>query len=116
MVWTRSVHETERLADHMGVLRDGTLRAQSTTSEIQRSLLRYKAEVPEGWPAATSLNGQVVRRVARGREIEWTVWGEEQEVRTRLGNAGALVREVTRLSLEEAAVALLSPEGASHDA
>jgi ABC-2 type transport system ATP-binding protein len=116
LISTHLVHETERLADHMGVLREGMLRAQATTSEIQRSLLRYKAEVPDGWPGANAMNGQVVRRVARGREIEWTVWGEEQEVRTRLGSAGAVVRDVTRLSLEEAAVALLSPEGASHDA
>ena len=116
LISTHLVHETERLADHMGVLRDGVLRAQATTEEIQRSLLRYKAEVPEGWSGTAALNGRVVRRVGRGREIEWTVWGDEQEVRTRLGDAGARVREITRLSLEEAAVALLSPEGATHDA
>jgi ABC-2 type transport system ATP-binding protein len=115
LISTHLVHETERLADHMGVLLDGLLKAQATTGEIQGSLLRYKAEVPEGWSGAAGLNGSVVRRAARGREIEWTVWGNEQEVRTRLGDAGALVRETTRLSLEEAAVALLSSGGTGHD-
>ena len=114
LISTHLVHETERLADHMGVLRDGTLRAQATTDEIQRSLLRYKAEVPDGWSGTGALNSGVLRRVARGREIEWTVWGQEHEVRTQLAAAGAQVREITRLSLEEAAVALLSP-GENHD-
>jgi ABC-2 type transport system ATP-binding protein len=111
LISTHLVHETEKLADHMGVLRDGTLRAQATTDEVQRSLLRYKAEVPEGWDGRAVPDSRVLRRAARGREIEWTVWGIEGEVRTMLGEAGAQVREVTRLSLEEAAVALLSPEG-----
>ncbi|MGE0158909.1 MAG: ABC transporter ATP-binding protein [Gemmatimonadales bacterium] len=116
LISTHLVHETERLADHMAVLRDGTLRAQATTEEIQGSLLRYKAEVPEGWDGTAALDGRVIRRAARGREIEWTVWGDEREVRARIGEAGAQVREVTRLSLEEAAVALLSPsEGGSHE-
>jgi ABC-2 type transport system ATP-binding protein len=115
LISTHLVHETERLADHMGVLLDGTLRAQATTEEIQRALLRYKAEVPEGWDGMAALDGRVIRRAARGREIEWTVWGDEQEVRTRLGDAGAQVRDITRLSLEEAAVALLSHGGETHD-
>jgi ABC-2 type transport system ATP-binding protein len=116
LISTHLVHETQRLADHIGVLVDGDLRAQATTDDIQDGLLRYKAEVPDGWAGDSALNGRVVRRVARGREIEWTVWGPEQEVRVRLGDAGAQVREVTRLSLEEAAVALLSSGGTSHDA
>jgi ABC-2 type transport system ATP-binding protein len=90
---------------------------QATTDVVQRSLRRYKAEVPDGWADGAALgNASVLRRTGRGREVEWTVWGDEGEVRERLGSAGARVHAVTRLSLEEAAVALLSPGGENHDA
>lgn len=117
LISTHLVHETEKLADHMGVLLDGALRMQATTDVLQSSLYRYKAEVPEGWSdGATLPSASVLRRSARGREIEWTVWGDEREVRARLGDGGARIHAVTRLSLEEAAVALLSPGGETHDA
>jgi ABC-2 type transport system ATP-binding protein len=107
LISTHLVHETERLADHMGVLLDGELRAQIRTSELQQRLRRYRAEVPDGWGGA-SLDGAVLRRAGHGREIQWTVWGEESEVLARFTAAGAAVRETTSLSLEEAAVSLLS--------
>ena len=107
LVSTHLVHETERLADHVGVLRDGELKAQLPVAELQRMLRRYRAEVPDGW-AGAELNGAVVRRAGRGREIQWTVWGDEREVRERLAAAGASVSEASSLSLEEAAVSLLS--------
>jgi ABC-2 type transport system ATP-binding protein len=107
LISTHLVHETERLADHMGVLLEGELRAQLPVSALQRLLRRYRAEVPEGW-TGSSLNGAVVRRAGRGREIQWTVWGDESDVRARFTAAGASVRETSSLSLEEAAVSLLS--------
>jgi ABC-2 type transport system ATP-binding protein len=108
LISTHLVHETERLADHMGVLLDGELRTQVPVAELQRMLRRYRADVPDGWAGATGLNGAVVRRAGRGREIHWTMWGEEGEMRARFTEAGASVRETTPLSLEEAAVSLLS--------
>ncbi|HKJ93307.1 MAG TPA: ABC transporter ATP-binding protein [Longimicrobiales bacterium] len=114
LISTHLVHETERLADHMGILHDGELSAQLSTEALQRSLLRYHAEVPEGWAGVASLDGSVVRRSEAGREIVWTVWGDEGAVRQQLTSAGAAVREVRTLSLEEAAVSLLSREEASH--
>jgi ABC-type multidrug transport system ATPase subunit len=113
LISTHLVHETQRLADHLGVLRDGELRTQVPTQELQRRLLSYRAEVPEGWSGVAALNGSVIRRSGRGREILWTVWGDESEVRERFVQAGASVREVSSLSLEEAAVSLLGGEGAS---
>jgi ABC-2 type transport system ATP-binding protein len=107
LISTHLVHETERLADHIGVLNNGELRAQLPVAELQRMLRRYRAEVPDGW-AEPAFDGAVVRRSGRGREIQWTVWGEEREVRERLTAAGASVRETSALSLEEAAVSLLS--------
>lgn len=114
LISTHLVHETERLADHMGVLREGELRAQVPTRDLQRLLLRYRAEVPEGWPGAGALDGSVVARSASEREILWTVWGEEGAVRAQLTGAGASVRDVAALSLEEAAVSLLRVKEPSH--
>lgn len=114
LISTHLVHETERLADHMGVLRDGQLHTQVPTEALQRRLLRYHAEVPDGWKGVAFLDGAVVRRAEEGREILWTVWGEERAVREQLTAAGASVRDVRGLSLEEAAVSLLSGEEASH--
>ena len=72
---------------------------------------------PEGWaPAATGgtvagsvpdFNGSVVQRRAAPGEIAWVVWGEEAAVTENLTRIGAEVREVSALSLEETAVALL---------
>ena len=107
LISTHLVHETERLADHIGVLNDGELRAQLPVTELQRMLRRYRAEVPDGW-AGAGFDGAVVRRSARGREIQWTVWGDEGQVRSRFEATGATLREVSPLSLEEAAVSLLS--------
>lgn len=108
LISTHLVHETDRLADHLGVLRDGEMRAQLPTAELHARLRRYRAEVPEDWAGSPGLNGSVVRRADRGREILWTVWGDEDEVRAQLTDAGAVVREISPLSLEQAAVSLLA--------
>ncbi len=56
----------------------------------------------------------MLRRAGRGREIQWTVWGEEDVIRADFERAGAVVRDAARLSLEEAAVTLLTGESAGH--
>lgn len=63
--------------------------------------------MPEGWAGAPGLNGDVLVRAGSGREITWTVWGEERDVAERLSVSGATVRDAARLSLEDAALALL---------
>jgi ABC-2 type transport system ATP-binding protein len=108
LISTHQVHEFERLADHVGVIRAGVLRAQMPLDRLRRGLRRYRAEVPEGWRGVESLNGAVLRRAGSAREILWTVWGDEAEVVNALSSAGATVREAAALSLEEATVALLS--------
>jgi hypothetical protein len=106
------VHETERLADHMGVLVDGELHAQFPVSELQRMLVRYRAEVRTAGRVVEDLNGSVVRRAGRaGARSSGTVWGKERDVRERLTAAGASVREASALSLEEATVSLLGAKG-----
>jgi ABC-2 type transport system ATP-binding protein len=108
ILWsTHHVHEAERMADHVGVLRNGRLLLQAPVDAVRGGLRRYRAEVPDGWAGAPGLNGDVLVRARAGREITWTVWGDERQVAERLSASGATVRETGRLSLEDAALALL---------
>ncbi|HEY0019155.1 MAG TPA: ABC transporter ATP-binding protein [Longimicrobium sp.] len=108
LLWsTHHVHEVERMADHVGVLRNGRLVLQAPRDEVRLRLRRYRAGVPEGWTGAPELNGEVLLREGDGREVALTVWGEEREVAERLAAAGATVHDASPLSLEEATVALL---------
>ena len=50
------------------------------------------------------------RRASRCREAQWTLVGDRRELIDRLTLAGALVREVQPLPLEDAAIALLAQE------
>jgi ABC-2 type transport system ATP-binding protein len=106
---THHVEEVEGLADHIGVLRNGELRAQMSRDDLNANLRRYRVEVPDGWSGVASLNGTVLRRVTTPREVQWTVWGPEAEIVQKLSGAGGTVREVVPLSLIDATLALLNP-------
>ncbi len=106
---THHVEEVERLADHIGVLRSGELRAQMSRADLDDGLRRYRVEVPERWDGAASLNGSVLRRITAPREVQWTVWGKEADVVQKLTHSGGTVREVVPLSLLDATLALLNP-------
>ena len=108
LVSTHLVYEVEGLGDHLGVLREGALRAQLDRPTLRRRLRRYTLEVADGWAGVPALEDRVIRVSGEGREVAWTVWGEEAEVLDRLKANGATVRDVDPLTLEEAAVALLS--------
>ena len=109
---THHVEEVERLADYIGVLRDGELKAQLSLEELRRGLLCYRVDVPNDWTGVQSLNGAVVlRRVTSEREAQWTVWGPEEEITQQFAKANATVRDVTQLSLLDATVTLLTPQG-----
>ena len=107
---THHVTEVEHLADHIGVLRDGELRAQMPLEELRRDLRRYRAQIPVGWQGTSLFGDAVIRRVTTRNEVDWTVWGEESSVATELASAGALVCESAPLSLHEATLALLTQE------
>ena len=111
VIATHHVHEVDSLADHVGILRDGRLLAEMTCDELRRTVVRYRAEVPDGWRPPPELRIADVRRSRAGREIQWTLIGEERDVTARLAATGARVRDVTPLALEEAALALLAEEG-----
>lgn len=108
LISTHQVHDVGRMADHVGVMRDGRMVLQAPRDVLHRDLRRYRAEVPEDWAGAPELNGSVLRRGTPGREIQWTIWGEEREVAQRLARAGAVVRDAAPLTLQEAAITLLS--------
>jgi ABC-2 type transport system ATP-binding protein len=110
LVSTHHVQEMESLADHVGVLREGKLVAQMARDELQRTVRRYRVEVPDGWRAPPDLHVAGPRRSLTGREMQWTLVGDEREVVQRLAGAGAQVREVTPLGLEDAALAFLAEE------
>ena len=107
---THHVSEVERLADHIGVLRDGELRAQMPLDELRRDLRRYRAQIPVGWQGTSMFGDAVIRRVTTRNEVDWTVWGEESVVAGELVGAGAMVCESAPLSLHEATLALLTQE------
>jgi ABC-2 type transport system ATP-binding protein len=108
LISTHLVYEVEGLGDHLGVLREGRLRAQLDRETLRARLRRYTLEVPDGWDGVASLEGRVIRTGGGGREVAWTVWGEEPDVLEQLKANGATVRDVDPLTLEEAAVALLA--------
>jgi ABC-2 type transport system ATP-binding protein len=113
LISTHRVYEIERLVDHVGVLRKGKLLGQMRVDDLKGKLRRYWADVPEGWKATDELAGLAMRRAGGGKDIEWTMWGDEEQVLSGLGRAGATVREVAPLTLDEAATVLLSRKEAS---
>lgn len=110
LISTHQIHEVERLADHVGVLRAGRLAAQLSRDELRRTVRRYQVEVPEGWMPPPELRMAGLRRSSAGREIQGTLVGDEREVVERLTRAGGRVREAKPLSLEDAALTFLSEE------
>ena len=110
IIATHHIHEVESLADHVGVLDAGRLVAQMSRDELRRTVRRYRVEVPEGWQMPSELQTPSLRRSRGGREVQWTLIGEERDVTARLAATGATVRDVTPVALEEAALAFLTGE------
>jgi ABC-2 type transport system ATP-binding protein len=113
VIATHHIHDVESLADHVGVLREGRLVAQMTRDELRRTVVRYRVEVPEDWQPPPELRVASLRRSRAGREAQWTLVGEPDDVTARLAGAGATVRDVTPLALEDAALAFLAEEDAA---
>ena len=107
LISTHRIHEVDRIADHVGVIREGRLLLQAPREALHRELRRYRIVAPEGWTGATGLNGALVSAAGMGREQHWVVWGNENEVTAQLAGAGVAVNEVAPLTLEEATLALL---------
>ncbi|MBC6983357.1 ABC transporter ATP-binding protein [Caulobacter sp. 17J80-11] len=113
LISTHLPHEVDGLADHLGVLRGGRLVAQAPRERLERMLRVYRAEGPDGWVGPEDLSGVIDRRAGVGRELRWTVWGEEGEVVARIAASGGAVRDVARLPFEDSVLALLRAKEAS---
>ena len=111
VIATHHIHEVTSLADHIGVLRNGRLVAQMSCDEVRRTVVRYRVEVASGWQLPREIRMAGGRRSLTAREMQWTLIGEPDHVTARLTAAGATVRDVTPLALEEAALAFLTEEG-----
>ena len=107
---THYVHVVSRLIDHVGLIHDGRMVAQVTCEDLDSRLRRYRARVPEKWQGPEGLESSVVQRNGTGREISWTIWGEEPLVVGLLKESGAEIDDVSRLSIEDATLALLKRE------
>src|SRR5687768_11754099 len=88
---THHIHEVESFADHVGVLRGGRLAGQMTRDELQQTVRRYRLELPDGWEAPRDLVVATPRTGRTAREVQWTVVGDERQVRERLTTSGARV-------------------------
>ena len=108
LISTHHVTEVEKLADHVGVLRKGRLVAQMPRVELDRTVLRYHVQVPDGWEPAWDVRALGFRR-SRG-EAALTLFGDQHEMTERLTRAGAHVSHVTSLRLEETVLSLLAEE------
>lgn len=104
---THHVTEVEHLADHIGVLREGRLHAQTTLAALRSKLRRYRAVLPVG-QVPDQLRCVVLRRTITAHELDWTIWGDERDVVEELSSFGAQVRECSPLSLHDAALTLLT--------
>lgn len=109
LISTHQIHQLESLADHVGVLRNGRLVAQLSRDELWCTVGRYLVEVPAGWQVPRELQAAGARADTT-REVRWTLVGDQAALIDRLTLAGALVREVQPLALEDATLALLAAE------
>jgi ABC-2 type transport system ATP-binding protein len=109
LISTHQIHELESLGDHVGILREGKLVAQMSRDKLQRTVGRYRVEVPVGWQATHELHAAGVRPIGV-REAQWTLVGDQRELIERLTLAGAHVREVQPLALADAALVVLTQE------
>jgi ABC-2 type transport system ATP-binding protein len=113
LISTHQIHELETLADHIGALREGRLVAQMSRDELRRTVRRYRVEVPDGWRVPPDMHVAGLRGANSGRNREWTLIGDERALTDRLTQAGALVREVRPLALEDATLVFLTGEVSS---
>lgn len=106
---THHPHEAEGLADHVGVMRRGRIRAQAPRSLLEEKLRRYRVVLPDGEGTAP-LPIPVLRSRRSDRTITFVALGDEADVSERLRASGAEVRSAEPLTLEESALALLQDE------
>jgi ABC-2 type transport system ATP-binding protein len=113
VISTHLVHEVERLADHVGIIKAGRLVGQMSRDRLRETLNRVRFDAPEAWRIPERSPVVVVKRSAAGRENEWTMWGDPESIRATFAESDARLRSVAPITLAEAILALLSMEDAA---
>lgn len=113
------VHEAELFADRLAIMHGGRVTDSVSQDEIRRDIrrIRFRPPTPE-WEPPVLPRTRRLRHESRGGEEQWTVWGPYDQVVETLRDAGAAISDVGVLTLEEAAVALLTiaePDETAHE-
>ena len=88
------------------ILAAGGLISQAPREPLHRTLKVYPAGGPDGWAGPPDLAG-VHHKGRSGRDIQWTVQGEEADIVARIAASGGQVRNVAPLNLHDAVVTLM---------
>lgn len=113
VISTHLVHEVERLADYVGIIKRGRLVGQMSRDRLRGALNRYRFSAPDSWHLPERAPVVVVEKSRAGRENEWILWGEPDAVRELFDGPETNLESVTPLTLADAVVALLSMEDAA---
>ncbi|HWW12608.1 MAG TPA: hypothetical protein VN018_08820, partial [Brevundimonas sp.] len=106
LISSHQIHEIDGLTDHIGVLAAGRLTFQGPRETLHRTLKVYSAAGPDGWVGPSDLAG-VLHKGRFGRDLQWTVQGEEADIVACIAASGGQVRNVTPLNLHDAVVTLM---------
>jgi ABC-2 type transport system ATP-binding protein len=93
--------DVERVADRIGILVDGVLRADLPLEEFKRSMVRYHLTFEGNVPTDLALP-RAVSTTVLGREVHVTVVKPGQDIDEALTHLGAASSEQEGLSLEDA--------------
>ena len=110
LISSHLVYEQELFADHLGVLSNGRLTAQLERDKLDQYMRRYVVEAPSEGIGDAGLGDAIITRHTEAGGIDWVVWGIEPEVTAALERAGGTVQHVKRLTLTEAARALMTAD------
>lgn len=105
------VFETELLADHIGVMLDGALKAQTDVAALLECLQRYIVEAADDWQVPDVLSGKVVAHKRTHGEHELVMWGEQDALSEALQQNSTTPRAVRKLNLSDAARVLMESQG-----
>jgi ABC-2 type transport system ATP-binding protein len=108
LISSHLVHELERFCDWVGLLEDGRVVAEMPMESFRNEIKRIRVLNPPASPAGMpfTLLGRHASDGVRAGET-WIVRGWEDGMTACLTDAGATVREVAHLDLEEGFVELL---------
>ena len=113
LISSHLVYESELFADHLGVLRNGRLSAQLARTSLDEQLRGYVTGLPQNGFSVSDVGHPVLALSETRGEVNWIIWGNEEDICSSLTKVGAAPRSVRRLNLVETARVLMSHEEVS---